>query len=133
MLLWEQCICGKATCNKRFSSRSAGCRPTPSPTCYFRNCSWCRGSVKCSMCWTVSTKRSRCTNEPGSSPSQRACLQFGTRVLALLGDAYGRAGRVDEAVSSGQRALDLARRLGQRGDEAQTLYLLGKIHGYGES
>jgi tetratricopeptide (TPR) repeat protein len=54
-------------------------------------------------------------------------------VLALLGDAYGRAGRIDEAVSRGQRALDLARQLRQRGDEARTLYLLGNIHGYGDS
>ena len=58
---------------------------------------------------------------------------YGARVLALLGDAYGRAGRMDEAVSSGQRALDLARRLGQRGDEARTLYLLGNIHRCGMS
>ena len=60
-------------------------------------------------------------------------VAVGPRVLALLGDAYGRAGRIDEAVSSGQRALDLARQFGQRGDEARTLYLLGNIHGYGES
>ena len=38
---------------------------------------------------------------------------YGARVLALLGDAYGRAGRIDEAVSSGQRALDVARQFGQ--------------------
>jgi tetratricopeptide (TPR) repeat protein len=49
----------------------------------------------------------------------------------LLGDAYGRAGRLEEAVSAGERALDLARQLGQRGDEAHTSYLLGKIYGYG--
>jgi tetratricopeptide (TPR) repeat protein len=55
------------------------------------------------------------------------------RALALLGDAYGRAGRIDEAVSSGRRALDLARQFAQRGDEARTLYLLGNIHGYAES
>src|SRR5262249_5405974 len=53
---------------------------------------------------------------------------FAAPVLALLGDAYGRAGRIDEAVSSGQRALDIARRLGQRGNEARTLYLLGNIY-----
>ena len=51
----------------------------------------------------------------------------------MLGDAYGRAGRIDEAVTTGQRALQLARKLGQRGDEARTLYLLGNIHGYGAS
>jgi len=55
------------------------------------------------------------------------------RVLALLGDAYGRVGRIDGAVSSGQRGLELARQLGQRGDEARILYLLGNIHRYGQS
>jgi tetratricopeptide (TPR) repeat protein len=59
-------------------------------------------------------------------------LGYGPRVLALLGDAYGRAGRTDEAVSTGLRAVDLARRLGRRGGEARILYLLGNIHGYGE-
>jgi predicted ATPase len=63
----------------------------------------------------------------------KGIVAFGARALALLGDAYGRAGRIDEAVSSGQRALDLARRLGQRGDEGRTLFLLGNIHRYGES
>jgi tetratricopeptide (TPR) repeat protein len=51
----------------------------------------------------------------------------------LLGDAQGRAGRLDEAVTTGSRALNLARELGQRGNEARTLYLLGNIHGYGAS
>ena len=36
-------------------------------------------------------------------------------------------------MTTGQRALQLARELGQRGDEARTLYLLGNIHGYGAS
>jgi tetratricopeptide (TPR) repeat protein len=53
------------------------------------------------------------------------------RILALLGDAYGRAGRVDEALAAGQRALDLTRQFGQRGDEARALYLMGNIQGYG--
>jgi class 3 adenylate cyclase/tetratricopeptide (TPR) repeat protein len=61
----------------------------------------------------------------------RGLLAYGPKELAFLGDAYGRAGRIDEAVRSGQRALDLARELGDRGDEARTLYLLGNIHGYG--
>jgi len=63
----------------------------------------------------------------------KSIFAFGARVLAVLGEAYGRARRIDEAVSSGQRALDLARRLGQRGVEARALFLLGNIHGYGES
>ena len=63
----------------------------------------------------------------------KSLLAHGQPVLALLGDAYGRAGRIDEAVTTGQRALDLARQLEQRGDEARTLYLLGNIYGYGAS
>jgi tetratricopeptide (TPR) repeat protein len=51
----------------------------------------------------------------------------------LVGDAYGRAGRIDEAVSRQQRALDLARKFRQRGEEARALFLLGNIHGYGDS
>ena len=58
---------------------------------------------------------------------------WGQPVLALLADAYGRAGRNDQAVTTGQRALRLARELGQRGVEARTLYLLGNIHGYSAS
>ena len=54
----------------------------------------------------------------------------GQPVLALLADAYGRAGRIDEAATTGQQALHLARKLGQRGDEARTLYLLGNIFVY---
>src|SRR5215470_16629984 len=59
----------------------------------------------------------------------KSIFAFGAQVLAVLGEAYGRARRIDEAVSSGQRALDLARRLGQRGVEARALFLLGNIHG----
>ena len=44
-----------------------------------------------------------------------------------------RAGRIDEAVTTEQRALELARRLGHRGNEARALYFLGNIHGYGPS
>ena len=63
----------------------------------------------------------------------KSLLAWGQPVLALLGDAYGRAGRNDQAVTTGQQALRLARQLEQRGDEARTLYLLGNIHGYGAS
>ena len=61
----------------------------------------------------------------------KSVLAFAPRVLAFLGDAYGRAGRTDEAAATGQWALQLARQLGQRGDEAWALHLLGSIHGYG--
>src|SRR5262249_36673325 len=59
-------------------------------------------------------------------------LTLGPRVLGLLGDAYGRARRCGEAIATGERALALALQLGQRGDEARTLYLLGNIQGHGE-
>jgi tetratricopeptide (TPR) repeat protein len=65
------------------------------------------------------------------SAESKSLLSEGQPVLALLGDAYGRAERIDQAMTTGQRALDLARELGQRGHEARTLYLLGNIHGYG--
>jgi tetratricopeptide (TPR) repeat protein len=63
----------------------------------------------------------------------RSLLALGQPLLASLGDTYGRAGRIDEAQTTAQRALDLAREIGQRGDEARTLYLLGNIYGYGAS
>jgi tetratricopeptide (TPR) repeat protein len=63
----------------------------------------------------------------------KSVFGWGPRVLALLGDAYGHAGRIDEAVATGQRALDLARQLQQRSDEAHALYFLGNIQSYGAS
>jgi tetratricopeptide (TPR) repeat protein len=47
-------------------------------------------------------------------------------VLALLGEAYLFADQVEEASTSAQRALTLARERGQRGDEAMALYVLGE-------
>jgi tetratricopeptide (TPR) repeat protein len=44
----------------------------------------------------------------------KSIFAHGPQVLALLGDAHGRAGRIDEAVATGQRALDLANQIGQR-------------------
>jgi class 3 adenylate cyclase/tetratricopeptide (TPR) repeat protein len=61
----------------------------------------------------------------------RNIFAYGPRVLGLLGDAYGRAGRADEAKTAGMHGLNLAREYKQRGTEARTLYLLGNIHGYG--
>jgi len=61
----------------------------------------------------------------------RDLLAWGQPVLALLSDAHGRAGRSEQAVATGQRALDLARQMGQPGWEASTLYLLGDIHCHG--
>lgn len=48
--------------------------------------------------------------------------------LAWLAHAYSRAGRAEEAINLGQRALDLARQYGQRGNEAWTLYVIAEIY-----
>ncbi len=48
---------------------------------------------------------------------------------AFLGEAYLRAGLRDEARRSAESALDLSRARGQRGVEAECLYLLGEIAG----
>jgi tetratricopeptide (TPR) repeat protein len=55
---------------------------------------------------------------------------WGQPVLAHLGDAYGRVGRIDEAVSTALRALEISRQYAGRGNEAWTLYLLGNIYTY---
>jgi len=48
-------------------------------------------------------------------------------VLALLGEAYLFASRLDEASTVGNRSLTLARDRSQRGDEAVALRVLGDI------
>src|SRR5262249_48230064 len=48
-------------------------------------------------------------------------------LLAYLGEAHLLAGRRDEAVAVAQRALDLAHRQKERGNEAWVLRLLGDI------
>src|SRR5262249_37626377 len=55
----------------------------------------------------------------------RLLLQHAAGV-ALLGEAYLFADRVDEASTTAQRAVALARERGQRGDEAAALYVLGE-------
>jgi tetratricopeptide (TPR) repeat protein len=47
-------------------------------------------------------------------------------VLALLGEAYLLADRVDEASTSAERALALAQERGQRGDAAAALHVLAE-------
>jgi tetratricopeptide (TPR) repeat protein len=47
--------------------------------------------------------------------------------VAHLGEAYGRAGRVEEALRQAQRALQLARAHQERGHEAYALRLFGDI------
>jgi len=49
------------------------------------------------------------------------------RDVLYLSDAYLRVGRLDEALRTGQRALDVARISSQRGREAWALRLLGDI------
>ena len=48
-------------------------------------------------------------------------------VLALLAHGYLRAGRLDDAARTAGDALTLARRLGERGWEAWTLWVLGEL------
>jgi tetratricopeptide (TPR) repeat protein len=50
-------------------------------------------------------------------------------VLALLAHGYVRAGRLDDAARAAGEALTLARRLGERGWEAWTLWVLGEMTG----
>jgi len=57
-------------------------------------------------------------------------VSFGQPVLAHLADAYGRVGRIDEAIKTAQHALDVSRQHEQRGSEAWTLYLLGNVCSY---
>ena len=57
--------------------------------------------------------------------SRRLLMQQAS-VLALLGEACLFADRVDEASTTAQRALTLARERGQRGDAAAALHVLGK-------
>src|SRR5207245_1758441 len=56
----------------------------------------------------------------------RQLLMQHAAVLALLGEAYIFADRVDEGSTAAQRALTLARERGQRGDAATALYVLGE-------
>src|SRR5262249_17580252 len=53
----------------------------------------------------------------------------GHRDLFYLGDAYRRAGRLDDALGVTERALALARRSQQTGREARALWLYGSVHG----
>ncbi len=47
--------------------------------------------------------------------------------MAWLGEAYLLAGRRDEAAATARRALELARRHREQGNEAHVLRLLGEI------
>ena len=51
----------------------------------------------------------------------------GHRDVFYLGDAYLRAGRLDDALGTAERALDLAHRCEQPGREARALWLLGNV------
>jgi tetratricopeptide (TPR) repeat protein len=51
--------------------------------------------------------------------------------LVLLGEAYLRGDHVDEALTTAERALALAREQGQRGDAAAALYVCGEAAAHG--
>jgi tetratricopeptide (TPR) repeat protein len=53
-------------------------------------------------------------------------------LLAYLGEAHLLAGRSDDAITVARRALDLAQRQKERGNEAWVLRLLGEIAASGE-
>jgi DNA-binding NtrC family response regulator/tetratricopeptide (TPR) repeat protein len=50
-----------------------------------------------------------------------------SRIMVRLGEAYLRAGRLDEADAAGRRALEMARERSERGHEAYALHLLGEL------
>jgi class 3 adenylate cyclase/tetratricopeptide (TPR) repeat protein len=58
---------------------------------------------------------------------QNAHESFQTRMVAQLGEACMRAGRLEDARAFAGRALALSRERGQRGDEAWSLGLLGEF------
>jgi class 3 adenylate cyclase/tetratricopeptide (TPR) repeat protein len=54
-------------------------------------------------------------------------------LMAYLGEAHLLAGRIDDAINVGRRALDLARRQQERGSEAWILRLLGEIAAHADA
>lgn len=54
-------------------------------------------------------------------------LAFAPQVLSSLADAYCRAGRFDEALTTAKRALAMARDFSHRGDEARALFAVANI------
>jgi tetratricopeptide (TPR) repeat protein len=54
-------------------------------------------------------------------------------LMAYLGEAHLLAGRIDDAINIGRRALDLARRQQERGSEAWILRLLGEIAAHADA
>ena len=89
---------------------------------------WCGGEVL-SVSGQLDDAISLCERASRFAEAKRI-LAFAPQVLAILGDAYGRVGRIDEALATGQRALDLAHDLGQRGDEARAHFMLANIQTY---
>jgi tetratricopeptide (TPR) repeat protein len=53
-------------------------------------------------------------------------------LMAYLGEAYLLAGRMNDAIDVGRRALELARRQQERGSEAWVLRLLGEIDAHAD-
>jgi tetratricopeptide (TPR) repeat protein len=57
----------------------------------------------------------------------RGSLALQARIIALLSEAYGLAGRLDDARHGAACALSMAQTHGERGSEAWTLRLLGDL------
>jgi predicted ATPase len=65
--------------------------------------------------------------------AQRVNRRNETRVLGYLAEAYLYAGQPGDARATATRMLDLSRERGERGAEAQAMWLLGEIHARYES
>jgi hypothetical protein len=65
--------------------------------------------------------------QSASTVETRSLAVQQVRVLALLCEAWVRAGRLDDATTAATRALSLARARGQRGDEATVLSVLARV------
>jgi tetratricopeptide (TPR) repeat protein len=67
------------------------------------------------------------------SEGQESEKQYQTLIIAHMGEACLLTGRVDEAITFADRALNFARERGQRGYEAYALRLLGEIAAHPDS
>ena len=99
------------------------CRVTPAPALFDVSAAWLGYAYALSghLAEGVALLEEAVAN-PGATGSANHPL-----FLAHLGEAYLLAGRRDEALAVARRALDLAHRQKERGNEAWVLRLLGEI------
>lgn len=66
--------------------------------------------------------------EQGKKDAESSGLAlYHSRLTVWMGEAYMEAGRIEDALAQGERALALTRERGERGREAWALHLLGEI------